>query len=131
MFTSTYEEDLLFPHLNMSREDARLIRYLVSNMHEFRNGELVQMNLESINGLITANGLVFLSGENRSFESEIQIDENGATFYSEIEEIGKKGYYSIDNFKYLEREIEVISKVEGKGEFIDHIPYKDEELELK
>ena len=51
-------------------------------------------------------------------------------FYSEIEEAPSKRYYSIDEFIFMEKDIEVRSKINGRN-IIRKIPYESEDIELK
>ena len=131
MFANIYEEEKVFPYLNMSLEEARKLRYLVKNFYAFKDGELVQMILKNIDGVVTANGMIFEEGKSKTFDSEIQYKEDGVTFYSEIEEIYGDRYYSIDEFNFQEKDIEVTSKIERKEKVVRRIPYMDECLELK
>ena len=130
MFDNIYEEENLFPSINVSLDDARLIRYLVRNFYVFRNGELVQMTLRNTNGVINANGLVYEKNKNKTFNSEIEYTDNGMIFYTEIEEVPRKKYYSIDEFIFREKDIEVRSKINGRN-IIRKIPYESEDRELK
>ena len=131
MFANVFEEERNFPYLNMSLEDARKLRYLVRNFYAFKDGELVQMGLKNIDGVITANGMIFEEGKSKTFDSEIEYNDDGVIFYSEIEEIYGSRYYSIDDFRFKEKDIEVSSKIEEKEEVIRRIPYMEEGLELK
>ena len=130
MFDNIYEEENLFPSINVSLDDARLIRYLVRNFYVFRNGELVQMTLRNTNGVINANGLVYEKNKNKTFNSEIEYTDNGMIFYTEIEEVPRKKYYSIDEFIFREKDIEVRSKVEGQN-IVNGIDYESERKVLK
>ncbi len=130
MFDNIYEEENLFPSINVSLDDARLIRYLVRNFYVFRNGELVQMTLRNTNGVINANGLVYEKNKNKTFNSEIEYTDNGMIFYTEIEEVPRKKYYSIDEFIFREKDIEVRSKVEGQN-IVNVIDYESERKVLK
>ena len=96
MFDNIYEEERNFPYFNMTLKEARDLRYLVRNFYAFKDGELVQMSLKNIEGVITANGMVFEEGKSKTFDSEIKYKNNGVIFYSEIEEIYGNKYYSID-----------------------------------
>lgn len=115
----------------MPFEEAIKLRYLARHILAFENGELVQMNLEKIDGKIRANGLVYESNNNKSFDAQVVYTSNGVIFYSEIEEILGKRFYSIDKFKYLVDEIEVTSKIEGRDEVIRKIPYPSENRVLR
>ena len=131
MFANIYEEGKVFPYLNMSLEEARKLRYLVKNFYAFKDGELVQMILKNIDGVVTANGMIFEEGKSKTFDSEIQYKEDGVTFYSEIEEIYGNEYYSIDEFNFQEKDIKVSSNIERNGKIVRRIPYREEGLELK
>ena len=131
MFDNICEEERNFPYFNMTLKEARDLRYLVRNFYAFKDGELVQMSLKNIKGVITANGMVFEEGKSKTFYSEIKYKNNGVIFYSEIEEIYGDRYYSIDEFNFQEKDIEVTSKIERKEKVVRRIPYMDENLELK
>ena len=131
MDVNLFEEEQQFPYLNMPFEEAIKLRYLARHILAFENGELVQMNLEKIDGKIRANGLVYESNNNKSFDAQVVYTSNGVIFYSEIEEILGKRFYSIDKFKYLVDEIEVTSKIEGRDEAIRKIPYPSENRVLR
>ena len=131
MDVNLFEEEQQFPYLNMPFEEAIKLRYLARHILAFENGELVQMNLEKIDGKIRANGLVYESNNNKSFDAQVVYTSNGVIFYSEIEEILGKRFYSIDKFKYLVDEIEVTSKIEGWDEVIRKIPYPSENRVLR
>ena len=131
MDVNLFEEEQQFPYLNMPFEEAIKLRYLARHILAFENGELVQMNLEKIDGKIIANGLVYESNNNKSFDAQVVYTSNGVIFYSEIEEILGKRFYSIDKFKYLVDEIEVTSKIEGRDEVIRKIPYPSENRVLR
>ena len=131
MFDNIYEEERNFPYFNMTLKEARDLRYLVSNFYAFKDGELVQMSLKSIEGVITANGMVFEEGKSKTFDSEIKYKNNGVIFYSEIEEIYGNKYYSIDEFNFQEKDIKVSSNIERNGKIVRRIPYREEGLELK
>lgn len=131
MDVNLFEEEQQFPYLNMPFEEAIKLKYLARHILAFENGELVQMNLEKIDGKIRANGLVYESNNNKSFDAQVVYTSNGVIFYSEIEEILGKRFYSIDKFKYLVDEIEVTSKIEGRDEVIRKIPYPSENRVLR
>lgn len=131
MFDNIYEEERNFPYFNMTLKEARDLRYLVRNFYAFKDGELVQMSLKNIEGVITANGMVFEEGKSKTFDSEIKYKNNGVIFYSEIEEIYGNKYYSIDEFKFQEKDIKVSSNIERNGKIVRRIPYREEGLELK
>ena len=131
MGVNLFEEEQQFPYLNMPFEEAIKLRYLARHILAFENGELVQMNLEKIDGKIRANGLVYESNNNKSFDAQVVYTSNGVIFYSEIEEILGKRFYSIDKFKYLVDETEVTSKIEGRDEVIRKIPYPSENRVLR
>ena len=59
MFDNICEEERNFPYFNMTLKEARDLRYLVRNFYAFKDGELVQISLKNIEGLITTNGMVF------------------------------------------------------------------------
>ena len=131
MFDNIYEEERNFPYFNMTLKEARDLRYLVRNFYAFKDGELVQMSLKNIEGVITANGMVFEEGKSKTFDSEIKYKNNGVIFYSEIEEIYGNKYYSIDEFNFQEQDIKVSSNIERNGKIVRRIPYREEGLELK
>lgn len=131
MFDNIYEEERNFPYFNMTLKEARDLRYLIRNFYAFKDGELVQMSLKNIEGVITANGMVFEEGKSKTFDSEIKYKNNGVIFYSEIEEIYGDKYYSIDEFKFQEKDIKVSSNIERNGKIVRRIPYREEGLELK
>ena len=131
MFDNIYEEERNFPYFNMTLKEARDLRYLVRNFYAFKDGELVQMSLKNIEGVITANGMVFEEGKSKTFYSEIKYKNNGVIFYSEIEEIYGNKYYSIDEFNFQEKDIKVSSNIERNGKIVRRIPYREEGLELK
>ena len=131
MFDNIYEEERNFPYFNMTLKEARDLRYLVRNFYAFKDGELVQMSLKNIKGVITANGMVFEEGKSKTFYSEIKYKNNGVIFYSEIEEIYGNEYYSIDEFNFQEKDIKVSSNIERNGKIVRRIPYREEGLELK
>ena len=131
MDVNLFEEEQQFPYLNMPFEEAIKLRYLARHILAFESGELVQMNLEKIDGKIRANGLVYESNNNKSFDAQVVYTSNGVIFYSEIEEILGKRFYSIDKFRFKEKDIEVTSCIENKEDIVRHIPYPDESLQLK
>ncbi len=131
MFDNICEEERNFPYFNMTLKEARDLRYLVRNFYAFKDGELVQMSLKNIEGVITANGMVFEEGKSKTFDSEIKYKNNGVIFYSEIEEIYGNKYYSIDEFNFQEKDIKVSSNIERNGKIVRRIPYREEGLELK
>lgn len=131
MFNNIYEEERLFPYLNISLEEARRLRYLISNFYAFKDGDLIQMSLRNIDGVVTANGLVYEQDKNKAFDSRIEYVDEGIDIYSEIDEIFHKRFYSIDKFRFKEKNIEVTSCIENKEDIVRHIPYPDESLQLK
>ncbi len=131
MFNNIYEEERLFPYLNISLEEARRLRYLISNFYAFKDGDLIQMSLRNIDGVVTANGLVYEQDKNKAFDSRIEYVDEGIDIYSEIDEIFHKRFYSIDKFRFKEKDIEVTSCIENKEDIVRHIPYPDESLQLK
>ena len=131
MFDNICEEERNFPYFNMTLKEARDLRYLVRNFYAFKDGELVQMSLKNIEGVITANGMVFEEGKSKTFDSEIKYKNNGVIFYNEIEEIYGNKYYSIDEFNFQEKDIKVSSNIERNGKIVRRIPYREEGLELK
>ena len=131
MFDNICEEERNFPYFNMTLKEARDLRYLVRNFYAFKDGELVQMSLKNIEGVITANGMVLEEGKSKTFDSEIKYKNNGVIFYSEIEEIYGNKYYSIDEFNFQEKDIKVSSNIERNGKIVRRIPYREEGLELK
>ena len=131
MFNNIYEEERLFPYLNISLEEARRLRYLISNFYAFKDGDLIQMSLRNIDGVVTANGLVYEQDKNKAFDSRIEYVDEGVDIYSEIDEIFHKRFYSIDKFRFKEKDIEVTSCIENKEDIVRHIPYPDESLQLK
>ncbi len=131
MFNNIYEEERLFPYLNISLEEARRLRYLISNFYAFKDGDLIQMSLRNIEGVVTANGLVYEQDKNKAFDSRIEYVDEGIDIYSEIDEIFHKRFYSIDKFRFKEKDIEVTSCIENKEDIVRHIPYPDESLQLK
>ena len=131
MFNNIYEEERLFPYLNISLEEARRLRYLISNFYAFKDGDLIQMSLRNIDGVVTANGLVYEQDKNKAFDSRIEYVDEGIDIYSEIDEIFHKRFYSIDKFRFKEKDIEVNSCIENKEDIVRHIPYPDESLQLK
>ena len=131
MFNNIYEEERLFPYLNISLEEARRLRYLISNFYAFKDGDLIQMSLRNIDGVVTANGLVYEQDKNKAFDSKIEYVDEGIDIYSEIDEIFHKRFYSIDKFRFKEKDIEVTSCIENKEDIVRHIPYPEESLQLK
>ena len=131
MFNNIYEEERLFPYLNISLEEARRLRYLISNFYAFKDGDLIQMSLRNIDGVVTANGLVYEQDKNKAFDSRIEYVDEGIDIYSEIDEIFHKRFYSIDKFRFKEKDIEVTSCIENKEDIVRHSPYPDESLQLK
>lgn len=131
MFNTIYEEEAFFPYENMSLEEARNLRYLVSNFAAFANGELVQMSLQNKDGEITANGLVYEPGKNKTFYSNVIKGEGEVVFYSEITEIYGKTFVSRDEFTFCEKDIQVKSKIEGKRSVTKIIPYFEKEMQRK
>ena len=103
MFNNIYEEERLFPYLNISLEEARRLRYLISNFYAFKDGDLIQMSLRNIDGVVTANGLVYEQDKNKAFDSRIEYVDEGIDIYSEIDEIFHKRFYSIDKFRLKKR----------------------------
>ena len=91
MFNNIYEEERLFPYLNISLEEARRLRYLISNFYAFKDGDLIQMSLRNIDGVVTANGLVYEQDKNKAFDSRIEYVDEGIDIYSEIDEIFHNG----------------------------------------
>lgn len=131
MFNNIYEEERLFPYLNISLEEARRLRYLISNFYAFKDGDLIQMSLRNVDGVVTANGLVYEQDKNKAFDSKIEYVDEGIDIYSEIDEIFHKRFYSIDKFRFKEKDIEVTSCIENKEDIVRHIPYPEESLQLK
>lgn len=81
MFNNIYEEERLFPYLNISLEEARRLRYLISNFYAFKDGDLIQMSLRNIDGVVTANGLVYEQDKNKAFDSKIEYVDEGIDIY--------------------------------------------------
>ena len=81
MFNNIYEEERLFPYLNISLEEARRLRYLISNFYAFKDGDLIQMSLRNIDGVVTANGLVYEQDKNKAFDSRIEYVDEGIDIY--------------------------------------------------
>ena len=80
-FNNIYEEERLFPYLNISLEEARRLRYLISNFYAFKDGDLIQMSLRNIDGVVTANGLVYEQDKNKAFDSRIEYVDEGIDIY--------------------------------------------------
>ena len=81
MFNNIYEEERLFPYLNISLEEARRLRYLISNFYAFKDGDLIQMSLRNVDGVVTANGLVYEQDKNKAFDSKIEYVDEGIDIY--------------------------------------------------
>lgn len=137
MIADILEEEQNFPYIGMTLEEARVLRYLISNIKPLKDGTIVKMHLKKINDeFVVANGIV---GElmdnteyNKSFNSEIEVLPDAITIYSIIVEEYKKGYekrefYSIDTFVMGKDDIKVISRVENNEETVARIPYYIEE----
>ena len=133
------EEEQNFPYEGISLEEARIFRYLMSNVKPLRNGTIIRMYLTRLNEYsVNANGLVYeLDSEtnkelNKSFDSEINVYDDEINICSEITREYKPGYkqrdlYSIDRFIMEKDNIKVISRTEKQEESVTEIPYYIEE----
>lgn len=123
-FNSEIEEEQYFPYLNMSLEEARLIRYLIINMEVFKNHEIVAMGLKNINDEIRVNGMAYKDGDNLTFNGIAKPRKTGYIVSLIIEEVlSHKDYYSIESFRFNKNSIKVRSKIERCDEVIKEIPY--------
>ena len=127
------EEEQYFPYMGMTLEEARVLRYLISNISSFKNGTIVNMFLKKINDeVILADGLLAEEKDgmeyNKSFNSEIEVFPDAIKVYSIITEeykskYEKREFYSIDTFVMGKDDIKVISRVENSEEEVTRIPY--------
>ena len=74
---------------------------------------------------------MYEQGKNKAFDSRIKYVENGIDIFSEIDEIFYRRFYSIDQFRFREKDIEIISSIEKEEPVVRRIPYPEESLELK
>ena len=127
------EEEQYFPYIGMSLEEARVLRYLISNISSFKNGTIVNMFLKKINDeVILADGLLAEEKDgmeyNKSFNSEIEVFPDAIKVYSIITEeykskYEKREFYSIDTFVMGKDDIEVLSRIENCEKEVTRIPY--------
>ncbi len=127
-----YEEEQYFPYIDITLEESRIIRYLISNIIPFKNGKIVQMSLKKLDEYIYANGLFnsdISSKENKSFESYIYQNTNGYMIYTIICDIlSQKDYYSKDIFNFKKDDIQVINKLEKNESSSYKLNYPKEKL---
>lgn len=126
-FSNIYEEEQSFPYMDISLEEAREIRHLICNMPAFSNGEVVQMGLKNMDKYVYGNGMFGSCKGNKTFESYVYKEEYGYKIFTVIFEIlTHKDYYSIDEFIFRNKDIEVISSIENKGSLSKRISYPEE-----
>lgn len=126
VFDIKAEEEQYFPYnySEISLEEARIIRYLISNALVFSNSEIVTMSLNKKDKKIIANAHVYNENANVTFDSDIYRTKTGYKMYTVITEIlSHKNYYSIDTFEFLTKDIKVTSKIEGMEEVERNIDY--------
>lgn len=127
-FTSEVEEEQYFPYLNMSLEDARLIRYLVRNMEVFKEHEIVKMSLKNVDNTIKVNGSAYKEGDNLTFDGMVMPRKTGYVIALVVEKVlAYEDYYSVESFRFNKNGIKVRSKIEEHEEIVKEIPYMDRE----
>lgn len=97
-FNNVYEEEYYFPYQNMSLEDARFFRDMLSNTAEFMNGKIVQMGLIKNNDGVCANGLFAGYNGNKAFNCTIVELDNGYKVYALIRNLSENKDYNMDCF---------------------------------
>lgn len=124
-FANIYEEEYYFPYQEMSLEEAREYRYLISNSIEFINGKIIQMHLFKKDNFVYANGMFACSGNNKTFESRIVSTEFGFRIWSEVCSIKHRDSYSC-NEEYVcgKDNIKIVSQVKDKV-YERIIPYRN------
>lgn len=128
-FSSIYEEENKFPCENISYEEGRIIRYLLSNTEIFKNGEIVTMSISKPEEYIQGNGLFWDKDScNQAFDAFIYKKNDGYEIVVDSEEIiSKKRRESLEKFLFDKDNIKVISQIKG-DEVIKTIPYWEENL---
>lgn len=133
------EEEQSFPYEGISLEEARIFRYLMGNILPLKNGKIVRMYLVKTSDFsVNANGLYYEIDPvtnkelNKSFNSEIDVEEDKVTIYSEVTLEYEPGYkkrdvFSIDEFVMEKDSITVKSKLERQDAVVTNIPYYEEE----
>ena len=133
------EEEQSFPYEGISLEEARIFRYLMGNILPLKNGKIVRMYLVKTSDFsVNANGLYYEIDPvtnkelNKSFNSEIDVEDDKVTIYSEVTLEYEPGYkkrdvFSIDEFVMEKDSIKVKSKLERQDAVVTNIPYYEEE----
>ena len=139
MDASILSEEQNFPYEGMTLEEARMFRYLMSNVKPLKNGTIIKMYLTKTNEYsVNANGLLYEIDPdtnkelNKSFNSEIDIYDNEINIFSEVVNEYEPGYkkrnlYSFDSFIMEKDDIKVISRVGKQERTVTRIPYYVEE----
>ena len=139
MDASILSEEQNFPYEGMTLEEARMFRYLMSNVKPLKNGTIIRMYLTRTNEYsVNANGLLYEIDPdtnkelNKSFNSEIDIYDNEINIFSEVVNEYEPGYkkrnlYSFDSFIMEKDDIKVISRVGKQERTVTSIPYYVEE----
>ncbi|MEG1892436.1 MAG: hypothetical protein RR189_00905 [Bacilli bacterium] len=104
-------EEEYFTALNIEKEDARKLRYLIENIKDFDKGCVVQLGIEFINGKLTGNGMVYSSLGNKCFNSEISFCDKTKSLFVETKVMPVYGtdYFVYDEFTFERDNIKVIS----------------------
>ena len=128
-FDNIYEEEKYFPYMDISLDEAREIRYLMSNVEVLKNGKILMMSLKNTPEYIYANGLFYSADCNKSFEGFIYKRAHGYKIFTIVTEVlSHKDYYGIDEFIYQIKNIKVNSFVEKMEPVSKKISYPEEDF---
>ena len=128
-FDNIIEEEKYFPYMDISLDEAREIRYLMSNVEVLKNGKILMMSLKNTPEYIYANGLFYSADCNKSFEGFIYKRAHGYKIFTIVTEVlSHKDYYGIDEFIYQIKNIKVNSFVEKMDPVSKKISYPEEDF---
>lgn len=128
-FDNICEEEKYFPYMDISLDEAREIRYLMSNVEVLKNGKILMMSLKNTPEYIYANGLLADAESNKTFEGFIYKRAHGYKIFTIVTEVlSHKDYYGIDEFIYQIKNIKVNSFVEKMEPVSKKISYPEEDF---
>lgn len=109
------EEEMNFPYMGISLEDAREIRYLLGNVSELNSGKIIQMSSSFVSNpkgdkeYIYVNGM---SSNNKTFSGNIYLTKKGYNSYLRIvNEDTQESKVVETEFLYLAKVIQVTTKI--------------------
>ncbi len=131
-FDNICEEEKYFPYMDISLEESREFRYLMSNVEVLKNGKILMMSLRNMPEYVYANGLLADAESNKTFEGFIYKKAHGYKIYTLVTDaLSQRDCYSIDEFLYQIKNIRVNSRVERMEPVSKKINYPDESFARK